>query len=406
MSPIRVLSVFWTFRPALSGEAEWWLQMIPLLNRRGVDVEVLTSSPGPSGTNGDPETVGGVRVYRVCSNGGKPSRVRAVETIRAMLSRRRQFDVALFHSPNQDAVYASCILGRVLGWKTVYKMTLFKSDDLLSIRATGRLGPARVAALRLADGLIAISGALARTVEEAGLSPHRLFVAPPGVDTTRFRPADPADKRAMRKQLGIPADARVALFCGGVIYRKGVDVLLEAWRSISTEVEGAVLIIVGPNHLHGLTDPHDRRFSEQIAQRIATFGLADSVRLLGHQQRAERFFAAADAFVFPSRSEGWPNVIAEAMATGLPCVVSWLDGTATEQLGDTGIILRSGEPAEYAAQVIRVLRDQATAEAMGRAARRRVVEQFDIERIADRYAVFLRHVLQAPAPARAGEMTG
>lgn len=390
--PLRVLSLIHPFRPAFSGEAEAWLRLVPALKKRGIEVELLTAIDGAS-AGPAMELVEGTVVHRVAARDGiRWGRMRAI--LGTLIKRRKRFDIALFHSPNHDAVFASCLLGHLLGWKTVYKMTLFHSDDCVTIRDADRLGRFRVAALRLADGLICMSEQLRRTAEEVGITVPRILMATNGFDSARFRPADQNRRRASREKLRIPENAKVVLFCGGIIRRKGVDILLRAWPTVSASVTDARLLLVGPNHHDGFEEREYQEFSEDVERQIVEQGLDRSVRLEGYQQTMESYYAAADLFVLPSRAEGWPSVINEAMASALPCVVSSLDGTCDEHLrdGQDGVIVRSEDPEEYAARIIGLLNDQEGARQMGRHARERAIERFDVERLAGRYAAFLRSV--------------
>src|SRR5207247_6963584 len=131
MGRTRVLSVIQSFPPAFSGEAEWWLRMIPRLRARRVDVTVLTSRLDFPDDLPTRDVVDGIRVERVGSRDHTHAYVGWIlAIIRNLVSRRGQFDLALFHSTNRDAVYVSCILGRLFGWKTIYKMTLMQEDNL------------------------------------------------------------------------------------------------------------------------------------------------------------------------------------------------------------------------------------------------------------------------------------
>jgi len=397
--PVRVLSVMHPFRPAFSGEVEWWLRMIPLLRTRGIEVEILTGVNAATQSGPATEIVEGVPVhsipYRIRPHSYWASIARVGRIVGELIKRRNGFDIALFPSINYDAVFASCIVGPFFGWKTVFKMTLYGADDLVTIRRTGKLGRARVAALRLADGFISISQALTRTFEQAGFGKHKLLVVPQGLDLARFRSPDRALKQALRSQFGIPGAARVVLFCGALVRRKGVDVLLDAWRQVCEKLPDAMLLMVGPYHRDGHAEREDWEFAESMVRRVEeTPELKRSVRLFGYQKEVERFYAAADVFVLASRREGWPNVIAEAMASGLPCVISWMDGLAEEYLrdDDEGIIVRSGDAAEYAAQLTELLTRDDVAQRMGQRARQRVVREFQIEKVADRYAAFMRAV--------------
>ena len=395
MKPIRVLTGV-SVRPASGGPGDWWLRMIPFLRARGVEVEVLTRrQPGrPPGL----EIIDGITVHRALIADGNPTYwTRAKDLVMMVLAlyrRRKRFDVVLFHSANFDAGYAGCLAGRVFGWKTIFKTTLLGYDDLNTIAKSGKVGRLRLASLKLADGLISMSRVLLHPYEDQPWLRSKLLLAPHGVDLKRFHAADPARKQLVRLQLGIPEDARVALFCGSVIYRKGVDLLVDAWQHVSRQVPNAVLLLVGPNHEDGLVEPKQRAFSEAIARRIQDLGLTRTVRLLGYQRQMDRYYAAADVFVFPSRSEGWPNVVGEAMASGLPCIVSSLYGVSEEQLQDgvEGFIVRSQTPQDYAERLVSLLADEETARRMGANARGRAEDHFDCERVADQYAAFFRRV--------------
>ena len=398
-SRLRVISVIHPFRPEFSGEGEWWLRMIPLLRQRGVDVEIMTtvpaSAPGVATAVEDD-----IVVHRVLPDPRMPAYPgRIAALLRSLRQDRSRFNMALFHSTNYDAVYASCLAGRALGWKTIYKMTLHRADDLASIRATGRFGRVRAASIALADGFISMSKVMIGRYEGRRFLRDRLLVVPQGVDTTRFSPADPGERARLRASLQLSPDARVALFCGAVIYRKGVDILIDAWRAIKARVPGAVLLLAGPNHHGGLDEPDFIQFSAEIERRIGALGFTDSVRLLGYRADTERLYRAADLFVFPSRNEGWGTVISEAMASGLPCVVSPMDGIGDEHIehGRDGLIVRTGDPSDYASAIAGLLNDDAQRHVLGGRARTRIVERVAMDLVADKYAGFFRQIAAGQA---------
>lgn len=398
---LRVLSVMHPFRPAFGGESEWWLRMVPRLRERGVDIEILTTVPGTGSNghgNGHPETVEGVVVHRVRPDvrfPEYPARIAAL--LRQLRSERQRLDLALFHAPNYDAVYASCLAGRALGWKTVYKATLQRSDDLETIQRTGRMGHVRSRLLQLADGVIAMSPVMVGTFAER--LRDRLLIVPQGVDTSRFRPRSFQERTALREPLGLGCHQRVALFCGAIIERKGVDILVDAWQQVHRELPNATLLMVGPTHRDGLDEPEFRAFSQAIEGRIHALGLSGTVRLLGLQRRIENLYGASDLFILPSRNEGWANVISEAMASGLPCILSSMDRIAHDHLqhGREGIVVDSEAPAEYARALIDLLSDDARRTTMGERGRTRILTRVDVDLVADNYAAFFRQIAHSRA---------
>ena len=285
----------------------------------------------------------------------------------------------------------------MLGWKTVYKLTLMGYDDLASIRRSGKCGALRLAAVRWADAYISQSEAQNGTFAEVGFHPRKLVTIPQGVDTRRFRPPVDGERELARRRLGIPDRARVVLFCGSIMRRKGVDILAEAWRRVNAQRPDAVLLLLGANHRDGLVGGLHEPFSRGIEERLSDLLAVGSVRLLGYQKDVAPFYAAADVFVLPSRAEGWASVVNEAMACGLPCVVSSISQEQVRD-GEDGFVVTAEDPARYAARILELLDDEAGARRMGGQARKRTVEQRNAELIADRLAAFLRSVHGGATP--------
>lgn len=143
-----------------------------------------------------------------------------------------------------------------------------------------------------------------------GVPEEKLVVIYNGVDTARFHPDLVQEHRAaLRSELGIAAQQPMLLFVGNGFERKGVPVLLKACARM--QQTDAQLVIVGA----------DRRRTALISQ-AAELGLTQRVQFVGARRDVERFYAAADAFVLPSRYDPCPNAALEALACGLPTLVS------------------------------------------------------------------------------------
>jgi glycosyltransferase involved in cell wall biosynthesis/SAM-dependent methyltransferase len=172
---------------------------------------------------------------------------------------------------------------------------------------------------------------------------ERIVRIPGGVDTERFRPAP--DRRAARKELGLPGDRPLLLTVRNLEARMGIDNLVRAMALLRAHVRDAVLLIGGTGSL--------RRPLEAL---VASLGLEDDVQFLGFVPEADlpRYYQAADAFVLPTRAlEGFGLVTAEALASGTPVL-----GTP---IGATPELLRPLSP--------RLVFDDASPEAMARGLR-------------------------------------
>ena len=179
-----------------------------------------------------------------------------------------------------------------------------------------------------------------------------ISVIPNAVDRERFRPD--AEKGARtRTELGIGSDEPLALFVGGDWERKGLGIAIDALAS----APGWRLVVVGEG---------DRGAYVDRARRL---GVAERVSFVGRRPDTERFYAAADAFVFPTTYEAFPLVALEAAAAGVPLVATSVNGV--EELvrdGESGrIAARSGE--EFGRALAELGANPELRDRMGRAAR-------------------------------------
>lgn len=183
----------------------------------------------------------------------------------------------------------------------------------------------------------------------------RVTVIPNGVDPASFNAAANAAARLeIRKSLKLEGSARIALLMGTYL-RKGLDTAIAAVAAASGDLH---LVVAGTGN------------TEWANEQAEAAGLAGRLHLLGARSDPERLFAAADVFVLPTRYEPFGMVIVEAMASGVPVVVSGIAGAAELiRHGENGyIVAEPTDVAGFTAQ-IRAALDPATASVVGRAAR-------------------------------------
>jgi len=169
---------------------------------------------------------------------------------------------------------------------------------------------------------------------------------PNGIDTERFRPLD---KDKARKKLGLPSDKKIILYVGWLVKGKGVDYLLESVQRIRAGFPDILVVIVGS----GLELENYKRY-------VSENGLDRSVIFTGSKMVNEipEFMNAADIFVLPSLSEGRPNVVAEAMACGLPVIATAVNGTPELiEDGIDGMLVEPGNSKSIEDAVLRLLGD-------------------------------------------------
>lgn len=201
--------------------------------------------------------------------------------------------------------------------------------------------------------------------------PDKLVVIPNGVDLARFENVQPADLT----ELGVPAGRRAILYVGRLERQKGLDwLLVKVMPRVFRELPLHDLVLVGAGPEHDALLRHALALDSHVH---FTLWRADVPQLM----------AASDLLVLPSRWEGMPNVVLEAMAAGKPVVATQAEGVM-ELLGD-GAALQScpaGDAAGFAEKIIRVVREPALAAELGIQNQRRAAAEFSRAAMISRYA--------------------
>jgi UDP-glucose:(heptosyl)LPS alpha-1,3-glucosyltransferase len=191
-----------------------------------------------------------------------------------------------------------------------------------------------------------------------GVSGDKLHVIPNGVNANEFNPELRRYRHDVRMHHGIPDDAPVFLFVGSGFERKGVSALLKALA----KAPRAFLLVVG-------RDKKSARYMHE-ARRL---GLGGRVVFAGSAPDIKRYYGAADAFVLPTLYDPFPNVVLEAMASGLPVVISDKCGAMdVVENGRNGYVFPV-EDIERLTAAMQSLTDMTRAAEMGKAARAAVV---------------------------------
>lgn len=252
------------------------------------------------------------------------------------LARLQGVDVIHAHCAYPDAVGVA-LVARAMG--IPYVVTAHGSDLNVYARHAW-LRPQIRWGLARANAVIAVSTALEQAARRLVAADDRPLVRIPcsGYDPGVFHPGSQAEAR---DSLGVPQQARIVLFVGNLVPVKGVPTLLQAWQALRNRgVLGAddQLVLVG--------DGASRQALELSARQP---GPGSSIRFLGQlpQDRIAGWMRAASVLCLPSLNEGMPNVIVEALASGLPVVASRVGGIP-ELLSDghNGYLTPAGDVAK------------------------------------------------------------
>ncbi len=206
-----------------------------------------------------------------------------------------------------------------------------------------------------------------------------------GVDVERYSPGE----SDVRERYGMPSDAHVVGFVGRLTRDKGLPELIKAFDTILKAEPKTHLLLVG------WFDASDDSLGSDVRHRI---GSHPRIHLTGFVEDTADFYRAMDVMVLPTWREGFPNVVLEAGATGIPVIATLSTGSCDSVVPEvTGLLIPPGYPEAISEAVIKLLRDPDRRLRMGKAARAWVLEHYIEERVLGMTAAYYWEMLQ---PAR------
>jgi len=224
---------------------------------------------------------------------------------------------------------------------------------------------------RSVTAFVAISEATRAEMEAVGFSP--IHVIPNGVDTHIFYPISRPLRLQWRQEKGVSATECIVLFVGKLDSQKNVVLLLQSMESVTGAVR---LLMIGQGSQRG-----------ELDRLIKTKHLEAKVELLGVRNDVSRWYPLVDMFVLPSRAEGSPNVLLEAMSCGLPCIGSDIEAIR-EVIKDreTGFLFPQGDSNALASLIQTLSNNEELRDTVGSAARASILQRFSLDAIVQKYA--------------------
>jgi len=360
---------------AVGGAEQSLLTLTPHLMERGVDLHVahLAESKGI----GPALEEGGATLHSLAGRGG---RFRALQRTRRLVT---HLEPDLLHT----TLFESDLIGRTAGW--------LGRVPVVSSFVTEAYGPEhvrnpeyrawKVRGAQLADAVTArcvrrfhaVSASSAEVMARRLLvSPAKIDVVPRGRDPLTLGTPSQQRRDRVRASLGL-ADAVPLVVAVGRHYNlKGLDILMQAFPQVTNTLPSAQLLIAG----------RAGPATADLQRLVATGGIDDAVTMAGFRSDVPDLICAADVFVLPSRAEGSPGALLEAMALGAPTVAT--DIPAVREVAgsgqDTICIVPLDDPDAMASAVVRLLTHPGDAKELAAAAQRRFTAGYTVDTIADR----------------------
>jgi len=359
--------VIQSFLPVLGGAQRQVDLLGPLLQRRGVEVTVVTRRPPGTPRREDRP---GLRVWRMPGPDRGPAGSIAYTAGGSAALARLRPDVVHVHDLLSPATIA-LLSHPVVRAPVVAKVLSTGPGGDLDRLLTKPLGATRLRAMaRAFSAFLCLSDDVAAELGSHGVERGRLRRIPNGVDSERFRPGSEGEREAERERLGLPGDGPLALYMGRFEQVKRLDQLIEALA----HTPGLRLAMVGEGS-------EEQRLRRLVAER----DLSARVTVLARTEEPEPLYRAADVYVSTSSTEGMSNSVLEAMASGLPVVATAASGMAELVTAATGSLVEQEAGAAGFAEALSTLAaDAELRRRLGSGARTLVEERYSLASVADR----------------------
>lgn len=377
MNKILMVSMF--FPPTFGGASVQSLRLAKELIKQGCEVEFLSdnaTNPTIHYDSYDGVVVTRLKTYSENLHSKLREVIFSIKLIKFLLF-RPDLKIVHFHAIRGLELLTFPII-RLMGKKVILKLTLVGVDDPMAFKSRKFLAPFFMWGLRSANHMIAISDELQQRSYEAGFDDKVVKKIFNGFDEENFFIPSLELKTQLRQKLNISKSAPVFLSVGKVEYRKGYDLLLQAFAHIQKSKPEAVLVVVGPDNVESNT------YYKQLLAFISEQKL-HSIYFVGRQYNVHEYTKASDYFLFCSRQEGFGTVMIEAMACGLPTIAMNIQGVTEDIIYDPniGVINYSHNPVEFAEQALSLIAS-ANQEKIGISVRT-LNEKFSISNIAKSY---------------------
>ena len=322
--------------------------------------------------------------YKIPGSGSKErSKILLEKVIDICADKETKPDVVHIIAPMPYAVVDQLKKIKKLDVKLVYSHTIAKDfSNNVFVKLIQRWKVKYV--LKQYNHIIVQSNALKQIIEDTNPDSN-ISVIPNGVDTEKFSPVkNQAEKAQLRDSLGLPTVATIITLVGAVHPRKGTDLLIEAWSQLIKDYPKLNLLLIGPRYDQSRTELLE--FKKKIERLIAQSNKSENIHFVGQSDKVDSYLKASDMFVFPSKREGMPNAVLEAMASGVPVVLTPFVGLS-EELGvvDQHYLLADRSGCSLKENILQLLSDPDACDQFSTRARKWILDNMTIKRSVEKY---------------------
>ena len=275
---------------------------------------------------------------------------------------RADFYARLASGFSRKTMYASTVQMPVEGYDvSSLKRLLYRAFDRFSER--------------FVDRFLVVSDSLVKSmIQTHGVAPEKVIKIYNGIEIDEYEPNVEefrSQESEVRREFALARDAPVIGAIGRLVWQKGFEYLIEAVPQIASSIPEARFLIVGEGPQR-----------KELVALSRELGVNEQAIFTGFRSDIADILAAVGLLVVPSLLEGFPMITLEAMAMAKPIVATNIDGI-TEQItnGENGILVPPRDPTALGNAIIRLLGDRKSAQQIGMAARKKVEQEFSVERM-------------------------
>jgi glycosyltransferase involved in cell wall biosynthesis len=387
---MRILMVVSQFHPIIGGAEKQAQLLAQKLIEKGIEVQVMTGwwklrTPRK-------ETINGVSIFRNFScwgmfgiKGLRPlGAVMYMVTLAIyLLVHRKEYDIIHVHQALYPAFVSVLVGKQCLGKPVIVKTASSGMTSDIGWLSRFPLGKLQLRyLLNHLSWLVAVSRVTGQEFEQIGFPGSKILYIPNGVEI-------PVDRRSLRHHMFH------AVTTARISREKGIDVLLKAWANLSPNEKDLRLTIIGDGPL--------RYEMERIVRDL---GIAETIEFTGWVNNVKEYLQQTDIFVLPSRTEGMPNAMLEAMSYGIPCIATNVGGNmellerkgeeilrGRYVIGKNGLLINPDDVKGLTEAILFFLRNRNEREEMGKRSRQFIQENYSIDWVAERYISLYQSVL-------------
>lgn len=295
---------------------------------------------------------------------------------------RKKYDYV--HNFNSGFAFnrVAIFIAKILGKKVITETSLIGDDDPVSL---GRFKSwkdyfkpkfIRYMFYKMADRYVSKSEVITEIFSKSEIQMEKVVQIPYSVDTEKFCPLLNGQKHELRTKLGLPENGIIILFVGGINSRKGVHYLLESFLLLEKKYPDLKLIIAGPTY------KYDQNYIMEIKNKIISNKLGSKIFLTEENiSNVDEFMQSSDIFVLPSKQEGFPISIIEAMSCGMAVIASDIPEISRAQITDgiDGFVFPIGQVCNLAEIIENLIQNKEEMKRVGQNARKKVLDNWSSE---------------------------